>query len=114
MEIAEAFKDVMNDFLESAETEEQLNFFLLVVTAAWNLSLQPEEQRADFVRLFIKKFGCTSFLWAGRLVNTRHKILELSHRKMAMYPELKHLVSQVEVEDSEDGLEYSMVSQALD
>ena len=77
VEIGKAFKAVANDFLNSAQTEEQLTLFILVVTAASNISLQAEGERLDSIRVFIERFRCPSFTCKGKTISTRNKVLEL-------------------------------------
>ncbi len=38
MDISTAFKEVVDDFVSSAETEEQFSLFPMIAVAAWNLS----------------------------------------------------------------------------
>lgn len=109
MEIGDSFKDVMNGFLDSARTEEQLTLFLLIATMAWNLSVHPQEEWPELLGAFIERFGCPSFEFGGQSIDTSKKIVELCARKTRMYPDLKHLIRELEVEDHKDGLKYSVV-----
>jgi len=113
VEIGKAFEAVANDFLNSAQTEEQLTLFILIATAAWNISLQAEGERLDSIRVFIERFRCPLFTCKGKTISTRDKIFELCDQKVRMYPELKHVIRSLDVESSEDGLIYSVVSEAV-
>ena len=113
VEIGKAFKAVANDFLNSAQTEEQMTLFTLIATTAWNISLQAERERFDSIRVFIERFRCPSFTCKGKTISTRDKILELCDQKVRMYPELKDVIRSLDVEGSEYGLIYSVVSETV-
>jgi len=112
--IEKAFEAVVGDFVNSAETEEQLTLFSLIATAAWNVSLRAVEEREDLIRIFIERFNCPSFTWKGKTIETRGRILALCDRKVSIYPELKHVIKSLDVEGCEDGLRYSIVSEAVE
>lgn len=114
VEVANAFKIVVDDFVNSAETEDQLGLFVAIATAAWNVSLRSDKERADLIQIFIDRFNCPEFTWKGKVIQTREKILELCDRKAKMYPEYKHMIKNIEVESAEDGLRYSVVSELLE
>ena len=106
-------KDVVNDFVDSPETEEQLSLFLLIAIAGWNVSLHPEKDRAKFIGTFVERFNCPTFSHKGKPIDTTQKILELCDRKQNMYPELKFLVRELDVEDCRDGLKYFVISREV-
>lgn len=113
-EIEKAFVAVADDFVNSAETEEQLSLFIMIAVAAWNVSVRAGKEREDFMRVFIERFNCPSFTWRGKTIQTREKILELCDRKLEVYPDLKRLITSLDVEDCEDGLKYSVTSKAVE
>lgn len=110
VDISLAFKEVVDDFVSSAETEEQLQLFPMIGVAAWNLSSHPEDQREELIQVFIDRFNCPTFIWNSIFIKTREKILELCSRKLRMYPELKQRIISLDVEGMEDGLKYAVVS----
>ena len=110
VDISLAFKEVVDDFVSSAETEEQLQLFPMIGVAAWNLSSHSDDQREELIQVFIDRFNCPTFIWNGIFIKTREKILELCSRKLRMYPELKQRIISLDVEGMEDGLKYAVVS----
>ena len=114
VEVEEAFKAVVDDFVNSAESEDQLSLFLLIATAAWNLSLRDEEDRRKYLTIFIERFNCPSYTWKGERFQTRDTVLELCDRKVKMYPELRHVIRSLDVEGAKHGLAYSIVSEAVE
>jgi hypothetical protein len=110
LDISLAFKEVVDDFVSSAETEEQFQLFPMIGVAAWNLSSRTEDQRDELIQVFIERFNCPTFIWNSTLIRTREKILELCSRKLRMYPELKQRIISLDVEGMEDGLKYDVVS----
>jgi hypothetical protein len=110
LDISLAFKEVVDDFVSSAETEEQFQLFPTIGVAAWNLSSRTEDQREELIQVFIERFNCPTFTWNNTVIQTREKILELCGRKLQMYPELKHRIINLDVEGMEDGLKYDVVS----
>jgi hypothetical protein len=100
----------VDDFVSSAETEEQFQLFPMMGVAAWNLSNHTEDQREKLIQVFIDRFTCPIFTWNSTLIQTREKILELCSRKLRMYPELKQRIISVDIEGMEDGLNYAVVS----
>jgi len=114
MDISSAFKDVVDDFVSSAETEEQLSLFPMIGVTAWNLSYCTENQRAERIKVFIDMWNCPTFTWESTVVQTKEKILELCNRKLRMYPELKQQIMSLDIEGLEDGLKYTIVSKPID
>jgi hypothetical protein len=110
VDISIAFKEVVDDFVSSAETEEQLKIFPMIGVAAWNLSNRTDAQREELIQVFIERFNCPKFIWNNTVIQTREKILELCSRKLRMYPELKQRIISLDVEGMEDGLKYDVVS----
>ena len=110
VDISLAFKEVVDDFVSSAETEEQLRLFPMMGLAAWNLSHHTEKQRAELIQVFIDRFNCPTFICDSTVMQTKEKILELCSRKLRMYPELKQRIISVDIEGMEDGLKYAVVS----
>jgi len=108
-QVEQAFRDVMDEFLDSAQTEEQLSLFTLISTMGWNLSIHPEEEWPGMLRTFIERFGCPSYTVGGETLDTRQKVLELCRRKMTMCPDIRHVIRELEVEDHRDGLKYSVL-----
>ena len=114
MDISTAFKEVVDDFVSSAETEEQVSLFPMIAVAAWNLSYCSENQRAKRIKDFIDRFNCPTFTWESTVVQTKEKILELCKRKLRMYPELKQQIISLDIEGLEDGLKYTLVSKPIE
>jgi len=114
MDISSAFKEVVDDFVSSAETEEQFSLFPMIGVAAWNLSYCTENQRAERIKVFIDRFNCPTFTWKSTVVQTKEKILELCNRKLRMYPELKQRIISIDIEGLEDGLKYNIVSKPIE
>ena len=110
VDISFAFKEIVDDFVSSAETEEQFQLFPMIGVAAWNLSNYTEDQREEFINVFIDRFNCPTFIWNGTLIQTKEKILELCIRKLHMCPELKQRIISLDIEGMEDGLKYAVVS----
>lgn len=110
VDISLAFKEVVDDFVSSAETEEQFQLFPMMGVAAWNLSNHTADQREELIQVFIDRFNCPTFIWNSTLIQTREKILELCSRKLRMHPELKQRIISLDIEGMEDGLKYAVVS----
>ena len=110
VDISPAFKEVVDDFVGSAETEEQFQLFPMMGVAAWNLSNHTEDQREGLIQVFIDRFNCPTFIWNSTVIQTKEKILELCSRKLRMYPELKQRIISVDIEGMEEGLKYAVVS----
>ena len=110
VDISLAFKGLVDDFVSSAETEEQFQLFPMIGVAAWNLSNHTVEQREEFINVFIERFNCPTFILNSNLIQTREKILELCSRKLRMYPDLKQRIISLDIEGMEDGLKYTVVS----
>ncbi len=77
MDISLAFKELVDDFVSSAETEEQFSLFPLMGVTAWNISNHTDKQRAELIQAFIDRFNCPTFIWNGTVMQTKGKILEL-------------------------------------
>ncbi len=107
--VEQAFRDVMDEFLGSAQTEEQLSLFTLISTLGWNLSIRPEEEWPGMLRTLIDRFDCPSYAIGGETVDTRQKVLELCRRKMTMYPDMRHVIRELDIVDDKDGLKYSVL-----
>ena len=114
MDISSAFKEVVDDFVSSAETEEHLSLFPMIGVTAWNLSYCTENQRAERIKVFINRFNCPTFTWKNTVAQTKEKILDLCNKKMQMYPELNQLIISLDIEGLEDGLKYTIVSKPID
>jgi hypothetical protein len=93
-----SFKEVVDDFVSSAETEEQLKIFPMIGVAARNLSNRTDAQREELIQIFIERFNCPTFTWHNTVIQTREKILELCGRKLRMYLELKQRIISLDVE----------------
>lgn len=81
VDISLAFKELVDDFVSSAETEEQFQLFPLMCVAVWNISNHNEKQRTELIQVFIERFNCPTFIWNGTVMQTRNKILELCGKK---------------------------------
>ncbi len=99
----------MDEFLDSAQTEEQLSLFALICTTGWNLSIHPKEEWPGMLRTFIERFDCPSYTIGGEAVDTQQKVLELCRRKMTMYPDMRHIIRELDIVDDKDGLKYSVL-----
>jgi hypothetical protein len=110
VDISLAFKELVDDFVSSAETEDQFQLFPMIGVAAWNLSNNTVDQREELIKVFIDRFNCPTFIWDNTVIQTREKILELCSRKLRMYPELKQRIISLDIEGMEDGLKYTIVS----
>jgi hypothetical protein len=110
VDISLAFKELVDDFVSSAETEDQFRLFPMMCVAAWNLSNHTEKQRAELIQVFIDRFNCPTFIWRSTVMQTKEKILELCSRKLRMYPELKQRIISVDIEGMEDGLKYAVAA----
>jgi hypothetical protein len=73
VDISLAFKEVVDGFVSSAETEEQFQLFPMMGVAAWNLSNHTEDQREELIQVFINRFNCPTFIWNSILIQTREK-----------------------------------------
>lgn len=110
VDISFAFKEIVDEFVSSAETEEQFQLFPMIGVAAWNLSYHTENQREELIQVFIDRFNCPTFILNNNVTQTKGKILELCSRKLHMYPELKQRIISLDIEGMEDGLKYAVVS----
>ena len=77
---------------------------------AWNISNRTDKQRYELIQAFIDRFNCPTFIWNGTVMQTKGKILELCSRKLRMYPELNQRIVSLDIEGTEDGLRYAVVS----
>ena len=109
VDISFAFKEVVDDFVISAETEEQFQLFPMIGVTAWNLSNYTADKREELIQVFIDRFNCPTFIWNSTIIQTKEKILELCSRKLRMYPELKQRIISLDIEGMEDGLKYAVV-----
>lgn len=110
MDISTAFKEVVDDFISSAETEDQLSFFLTLAVTAWNVSLHDENQRRDLIKIFIDRFERPTFTWEDHVISTEEKILDICNKKIMMYPDLRRQIVSLDMEGLEDGFQYSVIS----
>lgn len=111
VDISLAFKALVDEFVNSAETEEQLQLFSMIGVAAWNLSNQTDQQRADAIQVFIDRFNCPTFICNSTIIQTKDKILELCSRKLRLCPELKQRILSVDMEGMNSGFKYTVVTQ---
>jgi hypothetical protein len=70
VDISLAFKEGVDDFVSSAETEEQFQLFPMIGVAAWNLSSSTEDQREELIQVFIDRFNCPKFIWNSNLTES--------------------------------------------
>lgn len=111
VDISLAFKALVDEFVNSAETEEQLQIFFMIGIAAWNFSNQTDQQQADAIQVFLDRFNCPTFIWNSTIIQTKDKILELCSRKLRLCPELKQRILSVDMEGMNSGFKYTVVTQ---
>jgi hypothetical protein len=105
-----AFIEFADDFISSAEAKEHLALFPMIAAAAWNIADQTEESRDRNIQLFIEKFRCPTFVWNGATRRTKDKILELCDRKLRLFPDILQKIAGLDIEGTDDGLIYTVVS----
>lgn len=114
VDISTAFKDVVDDFISSAETEDQLSFFIMLAVMGWNVSLHAENQRRDMIKIFIDRLDRPTFTWENDLINTEEKILDICNKKILMYPDLRRQIVSLDMEGLEEGFTYSVISKPIE
>ena len=107
-----AFKDVMNDFIQKAKTEEQLSLYKFIALTAWNITAYPANNHSGMIDLFIKRFNCEQVEIDGINHDTKEVILWFANRKTVTYPDFSEIIISVNVTSGSDGLKYEIKSSA--
>lgn len=105
---------------EFAETRAETEQIIMLTTAAWNIALQPDEQREEQQIRLAKKllrrrlFGVIPWPPTQESIDFFRYLCEVvACRKQKYYPRLNHLILDVQFQPVEEGV-YFEVMYAMD
>ena len=103
VDLTTAFKDVAGDFIDSARKRTELELFLSIAIAAWNVSVRGPAEADDMISTFIESFECKTFQVRRNTVDVRRKVLDLADRKTRLYPDLMVIIRESQCQDRREG-----------
>jgi hypothetical protein len=102
--ISDCLLAVLGDLVDKVATEEEMGKLVKLASIAWNASLLPEQERADFLQ---------SSAMQDVYVDVKNLIELLIRRKLLLFPEVRRYILDVQVAVVDDSLHISAASADL-